>query len=390
VDPLHPISPERRSLISRRRLDPGPGKPTVERHLWEITAVRDVMTLALGCVLIWALYSLRSIFIPIFIAIILSYLANPLIRMAERKWSFPRPLSVSLLLLFFSLATAALIIGIGPLVTEQVQTLVRKTPVYAERLSQWFGSMGNVADQVEALFESFKADPLSLIRPFFAGTGQAFGLLGYMIGTTIDIALALFLIPLYFFFFAWHFDRMVLPLARMIPISRRERILAVLQRMDAAVSGFFHERLLIAIITGVMYALGWGLTDVPYWFLLGVGTGLLSLVPYVSVIGWPLALLFKYLDSLTASGSGVGWVAIVVWPSVAYLIVQFIESWILTPWIQRRSSDMNAVTLLIVMFIGGTVGGLFGLIFAIPVAASIKIAFEEFVVPRWSRWAAHE
>ena len=51
---------------------------------------------------------------------------------------------------------------------------------------------------------------------------------------------------------------------------------------------------------------------------------------------------------------------------------------------------MNAVTLLIVMFIGGTVGGLFGLIFAIPVAASIKIAFDEFIVLRWSRWAAHE
>jgi predicted PurR-regulated permease PerM len=117
---------------------------------------------------------------------------------------------------------------------------------------------------------------------------------------------------------------------------------------------------------------------------------LLSLIPYVSVIGWPLALLFKYLDSLTASGSGIGWMAIVVWPSVAYLIVQFIESWILTPWIQRRSSDMNAVTLLIVMFIGGAVAGLFGLILAIPVAACIKIAFEEFIVPRWSRWAAHE
>jgi predicted PurR-regulated permease PerM len=172
--------------------------------------------------------------------------------MAERKWSFPRPLTISLLLLVFSVATAALVIGIGPLVTEQVQTLVKKTPAYAERLSQRFGNMGDVADHLEALFESFKADPLSLIRPFFAGTGQAFGLLGYMIGTTIDIALALFLIPLYFFFFAWHFDRMVLPLARMIPISRRERILAVLQRMDAAVSGFFHERLLIAVITGVM------------------------------------------------------------------------------------------------------------------------------------------
>ena len=50
---------------------------------------------------------------------------------------------------------------------------------------------------------------------------------------------------------------------------------------------------------------------------------------------------------------------------------------------------MNAVTLLIVMFIGGTVGGLFGLIFAIPVAASIKVR-SRIVVPRSSRSAAHE
>jgi predicted PurR-regulated permease PerM len=138
-----------------------------------------------------------------------------------------------------------------------------------------------------------------------------------------------------------------------------------------------------------MYAIGWVATDVPYWFLLGIGTGLLSLIPYISVIGWPLALLLKYLDSLTG-GDQLGWFAILVWPSVAYLVVQFIESWVLTPWIQQRSSDMNAVTLLIVLFIGGAVGGLFGLVFCIPVAACIKILIEEFLLPRWSRWAANQ
>ena len=75
-----------------------------------------------------------------------------------------------------------------------------------------------------------------------------------------------------------------------------------------------------------------------------------------------------------------------LWPSVAYLVGQFIENWILTPWLQRHSTDMSAVTILLVVFIGGAVGGLFGLIFAIPVAACIKIAVEEFVQPRWQRW----
>jgi predicted PurR-regulated permease PerM len=200
--------------------------------------------------------------------------------------------------------------------------------------------------------------------------------------------LLVFLLPLYFFFFGWHFDRMLSALARFIPHSRRAHAIGVLQRMDAAVSGFFRERLLIALISGILYAGGWALTDVPYWFLLGIGTGILTLVPYVSAIGWPLAVLFKYLDSLTGSGAASDWVGILVWPSVTYLIVQFIESWSLTPWIQQGSSEMNAVTLVIVLFIGGAVGGLFGLIFAIPIAACIKIMFQEWVLPQWTRWAA--
>jgi predicted PurR-regulated permease PerM len=264
---------------------------------------------------------------------------------------------------------------------------VKKAPAYVSTLNQRIGNINGLSGQIETTVTNLKEDPLSFLRPFVAGTGQAFGLLGTVIGRTLNFALALFLVPLYFFFFGWHFDRMLSALPRFIPRSRRERVYGVLSRMDAAVSGFFHERLLIAVITGAMYAIGWAATDVPYWFLLGVGTGLLSLIPYVSAIGWPLAVLLKYLDSLSG-GEQFGWLAVVVWPSVAYLVVQFIESWILTPWIQRRSSDMSAVTLLIVMFIGGAVGGLFGLILCIPVAACIKILFEEFFVPKWSRWAA--
>ena len=362
-------------------------KAAVDRHLWEITAVRDTLWFAAGALFLWMLYKLSSIFVPIFIAIILAYLANPLIGWAQRRWSLPRPLTVSLLLLLFSLATAGLLVGIGPLVTEQVQTLVKKAPAYVSSLNQRIGNVPWLSGQIETTLNSFKEDPFSFLRPFVSSTGQAFGVLGAMIGTTLNFALALFLIPLYFFFFGWHFDRMLLTLSRFIPRSRRDRTYAVLSRMDSAFSGFFHERLLIAFITGAMYAIGWALTDVPYWFLLGAGTGLLSLIPYVSAIGWPLAVLFKYLDSLTG-GEQLAWLAIVVWPSVAYLVVQFIESWILTPWIQQRSSDMSAVTLLIVMFIGGAVGGLFGMILCIPVAACIKILLEEFFVPRWSRWAA--
>jgi predicted PurR-regulated permease PerM len=386
ADPIGPIPPKHMARMPRPRPEV---KPAVDRHLWEITAVKDLLWLAAGAVLLWVLYSLSSVFVPIFIGIFLAYLADPLIRLAQRQWRMPRPLTVLLLLLLFSLAAAALGMGIGPLLTEQVQTLAKKAPAYVSSLNQRLGNINWLSSQIETTMSTFKEDPLSFLQPFFVGTGQAFGLLGTVIGRTVNFALAFLLVPLYFFFFGWYFDRMLFALSRLIPASRKSRVYGVLHRMDAAVSGFFHERLLIALITGAMYAIGWMAADVPYWFLLGIGTGLLTLIPYVSVIGWPLALLLKYLDSLTGGGP-LSWLAIVIWPSLAYLVVQFIESWILTPWIQQRSSDMNAVTLLIVMFIGAATGGLFGLIFCIPIAACLKILFEEFIMPRWTRWAANE
>ena len=363
-------------------------KPTVDRHLWEITAVRDLIWVATLALAGWSLYALRGIFIPVFIALMLAYLANPVVQYAERRWSWPRPLTVSLFLVFFTALTAGAVAGIGPVVSEQIQTLVRKMPAYVNWLAHKFAMVEELSTQASSMLSGVMQDPLAVLQPLFMGTGQAFGLLGVMVGATVNAAMLMFLLPLYFFFFAWHFDRMLRALARLVPRSRREHTRLVLGRMDAAVSGFFRERLLIALITGGMYAAGWAWTGVPYWFLLGVGTGILSLVPYISAIGWPLAVLFKYLESLTGSGGESDWLSVLVWPSVAYLIVQFIESWILTPWLQQRSSDMNAMTLVIVLFVGGAVGGLFGLIFAIPFAACLKILFEELVLPRWTRWAA--
>ncbi len=360
----------------------------MDRHLWEITAVRDVFLFAVIAALIWFVVELRSVFLPVFIAIVFAYLVNPLVRLAETRVAAPRPLTVSIVMLVVGLLAIGAGLWLMPMLIDQSQSLLQKIPLYVRSVSQRFNltGAGSVWD-VGNLLTRFQSDPLSILQPLLSGTGQAFGWIGHILGTTVDIALVILLVPIYFFFFAWHFESMSRFVVRLIPITQRPHTLHVLGRMDTAVRGFFSERLLIAMITGVLYAIGWALADVPYWFLLGVVTGLLSLVPYLSAVGWPLAVALKYADAVTTGQLvAIDWMAIVLWPSVAYLVGQFIENWILTPWLQRHSTDMSAVTILLVVFIGGAVGGLFGLIFAIPVAACIKIAIEEFVRPRWQQW----
>lgn len=363
--------------------------PPADRHLWEITPIRDLLWLGGGLFLLWFGYYLRGVFTPVLIALLLAYLFNPLIRRAEVQWNIPRPVTISVVLFLSALIMGGLITWLGPLLAEQVQSFAERVPGYIQSIAQRYHvRLGDFSVHLSTIAASLRDDPLSILKPLFSGTGQAFGVLGTVIGTTADVVLAFILIPIYFFFFAWQFDRAIAQIRRYIPMDYRPQARQIVKRMDHAVSGFFRGRLAIALGSAVLYSLGWALTGIRYWFLLGLITGILTIIPYASLVGWPLAILLKYLDVLSSGAGAFDLMTVVVWPSLAYLVVQFIESWLLTPWVQSQSMDMNAVTVLIVVFIGGAMGGFYGLLMAIPVAACLKILVEELVLTRLERRAA--
>jgi len=95
-----------------------------------------------------------------------------------------------------------------------------------------------------------------------------------------------------------------------------------------------------------------------------------------------MAVFMKYLEvSTSQSLASVDWMAVAFWPSLVYGVVQILEGWVLTPWIQRQSTDLSAVTILLVVLIGGALAGVYGLIVAIPLTACLKILLKELLVP---------
>ncbi len=365
-------------------------RPLVEKHLWQITAVRDLFWIGFFLFLLWAGYSLQGIFTPVLIGLLFAYLFSPLITYAQKYWRFPRPLTISLLFVFLIGFGAGLIAWLGPIVEEQVVTFTQKTPTYIDSYAQRYNvDLENPSEQLQDIAATAKINAMSLLKAALAGTSQAFGLAGSVVSMTTYFLISFVLIPVYFFFFAWHFPAMIHTLQAYIPMSRKKRIVAIVQRMDHAVGSFFRGRLVIALLMGAMLSVGWWIVDVPYWFLLGIGTGLLSIIPYGATLGWPLAVLLKYLDVTTGAGeSNFEWAAVFLWPSVVYGVVQLLEGWVLTPWVQSQSTELNAVTILIVVFIGGAVGGLYGLILAIPLTVCIKIILDEVLLARLKQWAA--
>lgn len=362
----------------------------MDRHLWQITAVRDFFWIGLFIFILWAGYSLQGIFTPVLIGLFFAYLFSPLITYAEEHWRFPRPLTITLLLVFLIGLGAGLIGWLGPTIEKQIITFTQKTPIYLESFAQQYNiDLEDSSEQLQDIASTAKINTVSLIKAALAGTSQAFGLAGNVVTMTTYFLLSFVLIPVYFFFFAWNFPTMIHTLEEYIPSSRKNRIVAIVKRMDLAVGSFFRGRLVISLLMGVMLSIGWWIVEVPYWFLLGIGTGILSIIPYGATLGWPLAVLLKYLEVTTGSGeSSFDWEAILVWPSVVYGVVQLLEGWVLTPWVQSQSTELSAVTILIVVFIGGAVGGLYGLILAIPLTVCIKIIFDEVLLERLKQWTA--
>ena len=362
-------------------------------HLWQITPLRDVLWIVLVGFLLWFAYFLRGIFTPVLVALVLAYLFHPLLERSERRWRLPRPLTVAALVTTLIVVTTGLISWFGPLFVTQVTELASSAPTYLSDLAAEYDlKTGNIKQEVQKVATQMQEDAVGLIldnvRRLLAGTSRAAGIIGTIIGTGTYIAIVGVLIPTFFVVFSLWMDNIIAFFDQFLPESRRAEARRIIGEMDRTVSAFFRGRVIVALLLGVLMTVAWNpwLADVPYYLLLGPLAGLLSIIPYAAVLAWMLALSLKALE-LGAIDGGINLWDVVLWPTIAYGVVQFLEGWFLTPWIQGRELDLHAVTVLLVVLIGGAVGGLFGLLLCVPIAACGKILLNEVVVPRARRWA---
>ncbi|BCA53829.1 putative integral inner membrane protein [Nitrospira sp. KM1] len=349
-----------------------------DRRLWHIQPIRDFAGLCALAALLWLLFDFRQLLAPVVIAFIVAYVCDPMLQAVTARTGLPRWSLALVLTLILILGVVLFFTWVGPLLTEQIQALASKVPQYIATLEQRYSArFGKLSEHLAAVAEGIKESPVKTLSPLFTGTSQAVGILGAIVVSTVEILVAAMLLPIFFFLFAWHFDSYRQDLDTVLARRREPRLRRTIHRMDEAVSGFVRGRALIALITTVAFAIGWSWAGVPYALLLGIMTGLLTIVPYLAIAGWPVALLLKYVD-MVSSGGAPAWSDVLIWPSAVFLLVGFLEGWVLTPWIQSKTMELSAVAVLLAVMIGGGAGGMLGLLLAIPVTACGKIIWEEY------------
>jgi predicted PurR-regulated permease PerM len=142
---------------------------------------------------------------------------------------------------------------------------------------------------------------------------------------------------------------------------------------------------------GVMLAAGWAGCGVPYAIVLGLVVGAFCAVPYLGGVGIPLAVVFLAFKELgEPEAQRMAWWGIVLWPTLVFGVVQFIEGYVLTPMIAGKATNLDPVTILVVVLAGGSIMGVYGMLLAIPVAACLKILCTDVLLPKVRAWTAGE
>lgn len=133
---------------------------------------------------------------------------------------------------------------------------------------------------------------------------------------------------------------------------------------------YLRGQLLEAFFVGVLSAISLGIVGIKYSFVIGIISGICNMIPYVGpIVGTILAAIMGLL-----SGNPLN----ILYAIIAMLVVQQIDNHILAPKIVGDSVGLHAVFTMMAILIGGSVGGLLGMLLAVPITASVRVIFNDW------------
>ena len=140
---------------------------------------------------------------------------------------------------------------------------------------------------------------------------------------------------------------------------------------DSVFSGFIRGQLIDAIIMAVLISAALSLVGVKYAVIIGILSGIGNLIPYVGPV---IAYGSTILVCLVTGDLRRLLIAVVV-----IFIIQTIDGNVINPRLLSSNIDVHPMLVIAALIVGGALGGIVGMLFAVPVAAFIKIQFDKII-----------
>jgi len=323
------------------------------------------------------MYILRGALTPVFVALILAYLLDPVIdKLEERR--IPRSVAIFILA---AVATVVLVVAGGFLVFQaqrEISKVIDNMPGYLERAQSELAPLARehlgveIPETFTGVMDEAKAqlrdiDPASL-RPVTEAIGNATSSTLNFLSSLIG----LIIIPVFLYYFLRDWDTLKYQALDYVPPRWREYVKDKGIKVDEVLGAFLRGQLTVALILGVLYSAGLLTVGIDLAVVIGMLSGIAFIVPYLgTVLGVIAATIMALLEG------GISWQILGAWG--VFAVVQSIEGTIITPKIMGDKVGLSPVIVIISLLIGAELLGLLGMLVAVPSAAVLKVFVREWI-----------
>jgi len=321
-------------------------------------------------------YLFQAVLLPFVLGAAIAYLLNPAVN-ALAKYKLSRGPATLVILFGFLIFTLALMVIIVPIFYKQVVEFSGDVPGYLDQIVTWLEpkirelmALAGVetGTDLQVLAKEY-ASPAFNMANFMAGyfvKGLAAG--GQAAANMISI---LVIMPIVAYFMMKEWPNISAKVIDLLPRHQEKNIMEILKEIDKKLSGFIRGQLTVAFVLGVGYALALSLAGLKYGFLIGVLSGVLSIIP---LVGSTVGLLLSVGVAWFQTGGEFTYVAMI---AGIFIIGQIIEGNIITPKLIGNSVGLHPLWIFFALMAGGALFGIVGMFLAVPVAAvvSVLIAF---------------
>jgi len=310
------------------------------------------------------LESMSSVLVLIGVAFFLALGLEPAASwFVNRK--LPRWAATTLVLVIFLTLLGAFVGAAIPPLAEQAGELIKQAPHYMQQAQDHSSAVGRLNDRFhlqQRITETVNGSGGSLLNDAVSAGTAVFG-------AVADVLIVMVLTV----YFLADMPRIRTTLYRLVPHTRRPRVILIGDEVFAKVGAYVLGNVLISIIAGVATFIWLMAFGVPYPLLLGIFVALLDLVP---VVGSTIAGVVVGAVALTVS------LPVCIATVVFFVVFRLAEDYLLVPKIIGRAVKVPALITVVAVLIGGALLGIVGALVAIPIAAALQLLTQEILFPR--------
>ncbi|PKD16094.1 hypothetical protein APR41_09885 [Salegentibacter salinarum] len=329
------------------------------------TLLYPLVALIVGAYFLFTgLVDAKGFLAPLVTAIILALLLIPLANLMEGKLNrlFSSLLSTVLLLLFS--------FGVFILLSFQIKNFVDDWDKIKETMTPKIEQLQSYAYEHTALssedLEEYKKenDIKSMLTSGGNSGQQAFNFLNSVTSFLSNYLLTF----IYIFFLLNYRRRFKIFILKLFSNQRKKQVKQIIDETARVAQFYLRGKLILIIILSILYSIGLGISGVNNYILIAVIASFLTLIPFIgNIIGMGLALIFGYLTQ--------GETSILIGVILTFTLVQFIESYVLEPFIVGDKVDIHPFFVILAIILGNMIWGVMGMILAIPVLGILNVVF---------------